>query len=72
MLDQSGVYGEQGVADEENVPGARYDAGGFVDPSNNIYVFGGSGYANGQSGNFTYIDWFVNIENRFVKRSMEV
>jgi N-acetylneuraminic acid mutarotase len=41
---QSGVYGTQGVAAASNVPGARDSAVSWVDPSGNLWLFGGLGY----------------------------
>jgi len=39
----AGTYGTQGVAAAGNVPGARAFAVGWVDSSNNLYLFGGAG-----------------------------
>jgi hypothetical protein len=38
-----GVYGTQGTAAASNVPGARWGAASWTDPSGNFWLFGGSG-----------------------------
>lgn len=40
---QSGVYGELGVPDAENLPGARYSAAGWIDDNGSFWLFGGLG-----------------------------
>lgn len=48
----AGVYGTKGVSAPGNLPGARFDASGWVDASGNLWLFGGDGVdANGQLGN---------------------
>lgn len=50
-MNQSGVYGTQGLPAPGNVPGARYWAVGWADSSGNLWLFGGTGYiANANSG----------------------
>jgi len=39
---QSGAYGTLGTASSTNVPGSRYLASSWVDPSGNFWIFGGS------------------------------
>jgi hypothetical protein len=46
----SGVYGTKGVGATTNVPGARQSAGGWIDSSNNLWLFGGGN--NGASTNW--------------------
>ncbi len=41
---QLGIYGTQGVAAADNVPGGRSGAVSWIDSSNNLWLFGGSGY----------------------------
>jgi hypothetical protein len=43
-LDQNGSYGTQGTPSLGNVPGARQFASGWIDGSNNLWVFGGQAY----------------------------
>jgi hypothetical protein len=46
-----GVYGTKGVAASSNVPSARTSAISWIDSSNNLWLFGGWGYAaSGNSG----------------------
>ena len=42
--DTSGGYGTQGVPAASNVPGARTGAVSWIDPSGNLWLFGGWGY----------------------------
>ena len=44
IVDQWGVYGSQGIADAANKPGARYYSASWMDASNNLWLFGGTGY----------------------------
>ena len=47
ITDQPGVYGEKGDGHIDNVPGARYGAGGWYDSDNaEFWLFGGYGYGN--------------------------
>ena len=41
---QVGVYGTKGVADADNVPGARLNSRSWTDSSGNLWLFGGDGY----------------------------
>lgn len=43
--DQRGVYGTQGVAAGTNKPGARSDAVSWIDSEDNLWLFGGYGFA---------------------------
>jgi N-acetylneuraminic acid mutarotase len=43
-LDQVGSYGTLGTPSAGNVPGARQFSNGWIDASNNLWVFGGQGY----------------------------
>jgi hypothetical protein len=42
--DTSGGYGTLGVPAAGNVPGARTGAVSWIDPSGNLWLFGGWGY----------------------------
>ncbi len=44
VIAQPGVYGTKGVADPANVPGARQLSASWIDPSGNLWTFGGLGY----------------------------
>ena len=39
---QSGVYGQKGVASASNTPGARGGSVGFMEPSGHFWIFGGA------------------------------
>lgn len=41
---QPGVFGIEGVAASGNQPGARWTPTGWLDPSGNLWIFGGVGY----------------------------
>jgi len=43
-VQQTGVYGTQGIADPSNVPGSRDGAVAWKDSSGNLWLFGGDGY----------------------------
>lgn len=43
LRDRYGTYGTQGLADPSNVPGARYDSVSWLDPTGNLWLFGGYG-----------------------------
>src|SRR5208337_4539508 len=48
---QKGVYGTQGTAASNNIPGARMYAYNWIDSSGNLWLFGGNGYdSNGTTG----------------------
>jgi N-acetylneuraminic acid mutarotase len=53
-VNQSGVYGIEGVTDAANVPGARVSAVAWTDASGDIWLFGGNGYDS------TGIYYFLN------------
>jgi hypothetical protein len=44
VVNQTGVYGTQGVAASTNVPGARWSSGAWTDAGGNFWLFGGQGY----------------------------
>lgn len=43
-INQCGSYGEKGVPDINNFPGARQAAVKWMDSNKNLYMFGGWGY----------------------------
>jgi len=62
IVDQVGVYGEKGVADESNVPGSRQGAAGWFDSSTQeLWLFGGHRY----SGTAQYYNdmWVYQVNN---------
>jgi hypothetical protein len=55
-IDQNGVYGVQGIADSNNIPGAKYCAVSWMDYTGNMWIFGGIGFATGtNAGNMKYM-----------------
>ncbi len=49
-IDQTGVYGTQGVENNTNKPGARYGSQTWIDASGNLWLYGGYGYNGSVSG----------------------
>ncbi|MBN2534136.1 MAG: hypothetical protein JXB88_14700 [Spirochaetales bacterium] len=46
-----GIYGTQGIPDDENIPGARQDSVAWIDSTGNLWLFGGFGFdSTGSSG----------------------
>jgi len=43
VINQAGVYGTMGIADAANLPGSRTAAGGWVDATGHLWLFGGTG-----------------------------
>ena len=51
--DEQGVYGNKGVANTTNVPGARRSPAAWYDASaKELWLFGGYGHGNVSSGMF--------------------
>jgi N-acetylneuraminic acid mutarotase len=50
LLEQYGVYGTMGVADANNVPGARDDSVSWIDSSGRLWLLGGYGYTDDDKG----------------------
>ncbi len=44
LAGQSGTYGSLGVASSSNIPGARFEAVSWTDPSGDFWLFGGEGF----------------------------
>jgi hypothetical protein len=44
VVDQHGVYGIKGVAGPNNLPGVRLRSVSWIDSSDNLWLFGGSGF----------------------------
>jgi hypothetical protein len=53
VVNQTGVYGTQGVAAATNVPGARWSSGAWTDLSGNFWIFGGEGYDSTGNGSLS-------------------
>jgi hypothetical protein len=46
LANQPPSYGTQGTADPGNIPGARVSGASWIDPTGNLWLFGGDGYAS--------------------------
>ena len=57
-IDQPAVFGTKRVPDSSNVPGGRYCAVSWIDSSDNLYLFGGYGYAESENGFNNFINSF--------------
>ena len=59
-VNQTGVYGTEGVPAANNVPGARYDAVSWMDANGSLWLFGGDGVDG--AGNQGRLDdlWMFN------------
>lgn len=64
VINESGAYGTQGVADVNNLAGARAYTATWVDGSGNFWLFGGEGYdeASGAVGHLNDL-WRYNPSN---------
>lgn len=58
-VEQVGVYGTKGVANAINKPGARYVSTSWADQSGNLWLFGGYGYDENNSGDLNDL-WKYN------------
>lgn len=58
---QAGKYGNKGITDILNTPGARDQAVSWADPSGNLWMFGGLGYD--KNGSYQYLNdlWKFDI-----------
>jgi hypothetical protein len=60
IINQSGLYGTQGVAAAANKPGSRADAASWRDGSGNFWLFGGSAYTGGWLNDLWKYNPFTN------------
>jgi len=78
-----GVYGQQGVADVNNKPGARIESAAWTDNTGYLWLFGGSGvdgYGNyGQlndlwkyDGNWTWVAGSPDYSTQFVSEATDI
>jgi N-acetylneuraminic acid mutarotase len=73
LVNQTAVYGTQGLAAPGNIPGTRYWAVGWIDSSGNLWLFGGTGYvASGSSGFLNDLWKYSNGEWTWVSGSPQV
>ncbi len=57
VITQIGIYGEKGVADAANVPGARFSAMSKTDANSNLWLFGGDGVDREENEGFLNDLW---------------
>jgi N-acetylneuraminic acid mutarotase len=69
LANQTGSYGVEGMAAPGNVPGARFDAVGWIDASGNLWLFGG---ASSTLGDFNDLWEFSDGEWTWVSGSNSV
>lgn len=56
-----GIYGNKGIPDDANKPGARFECASWKDNAGNLWLFGGVGFeASGNSGSMNDL-WKYNI-----------
>jgi hypothetical protein len=67
VVNQTGVYGSQGVAAPTNVPGARWSAAAWSDVSGNLWIFGGQGYDSTGNGSLSDVWEFKGGQWTWVK-----
>jgi N-acetylneuraminic acid mutarotase len=62
-INQSGVYGTQGVASASNQPGSRSLGTGWSDAAGNLWLFGGMGFGDSSTQIENYLNdlWQYNI-----------
>ncbi|MFY9730307.1 MAG: kelch repeat-containing protein [Candidatus Acidiferrales bacterium] len=53
LVNQSGVYGVQGMPAPGNIPGARTNLSTWMDAKGNLWLFGGFGVASGSEGDLS-------------------
>ncbi len=61
--DVYGIYGEKGTPDINNYPGARQGAISWKDADDNLWLFGGEGFATSDSGYLNDL-WMFNISSK--------
>lgn len=64
-INQSGVYGTQGIAATTNKPGARNFSTTWRDAAGNLWLFGGSGYGTGSIGFLNDLWKFDPLNNKW-------
>ena len=62
-VDQNGTYGTQGVAAGTNVPGGRVNSIGWIDSTENLWVFGGDGQDSAGSSGYLNDLWSYDGAN---------
>ena len=63
IVDQPGIYGTKGTADNANIPGARHQAISWIDTNGYLWLFSGTGYdSTGTTGSLNDL-WRWNGTN---------
>ena len=65
-IDQSGIYGTQGIAASTNKPGARNFGTTWRDTTGNLWLFGGSGYGVSDFGYLNDLWKYNTVSNQWV------
>ena len=55
--EQGGIYGQKGVPDSDNIPGARRSMTSSMDSNGNLWLFGGFGYDNESNSGYLNDLW---------------
>ena len=63
QVNESGIYGTIGIADANNTPGARFGSVSWIDSQNNLWMFGGYGFAESITAGSLNDLWKYNITN---------
>ncbi|MGB7580836.1 MAG: hypothetical protein WBL85_00110 [Sedimentisphaerales bacterium] len=62
-ISHKGAYGTEGVADANNVPGARYGTVLWMDIKGNLWVYGGYGYDSRGNGGYLSDSWKFDVDS---------
>jgi len=62
-ISHKGVYGTQGVADANNVPGTRYGSALWIDTKGNLWIYGGYGYDSKGSSGYLSDSWKFDVDS---------
>jgi N-acetylneuraminic acid mutarotase len=61
-ISHKGVYGTEGVANADNVPGTRYGSVLWMDTKGNLWLYGGKGYDSRGSGGYLSDSWKFDVD----------
>ena len=62
-ISHKGVYGTEGVADANNVPGARYGSVLWMDTKGNLWIYGGYGYDSKGNSGYLSDSWKFDVDS---------
>lgn len=66
-VNQTGVYGSEGVAAAGNVPGSRWGSASWIDATGRLWLFGGQGFDSTANGTLGDLWQFSNDQWTWVK-----